>query len=140
MVAGLVDQTLGFGEVALGEVVVREEELHAGASGDAEDFFEIVGSAASEEGEGKAVQLSCAAEEFDGLVEVMNRFGGPGRVRAAERKVVEADVQEPAALLSDDERLGSPTQDFGGLVLAEEQVAVSIAQRIQDWVVGIFLR
>jgi hypothetical protein len=133
MVAGLVDQTLGFGEVALGEVIVGEKELHAGAAGDAQDFLEIVVRAASEEGAWKVVKCSRPVEEFDGLVEMMNRFGAAQGVRAAERKVVEADVKKPAVPLGDDERFGSPAQDFGSLTLVEEQVAISIAlDRMQD--------
>src|SRR5271157_1475867 len=125
VVAGGVDEGFGFGEVAAGEVVVREVEAHAGAGGDAEGFFEIVGRAACEEAEGKVVESSRAAEEVDGLVEVVRGFGGAGGVGTAERKVVEADVKEPPLLPV--QGLGSPAEDFRILALIEEQVAVPIA-------------
>lgn len=75
MVAGDVDEGFGFGEVALGEVVIGEIEAHAGAGGDAEGFVKVVGRAAGEEGSGKVVECSCAAEEVDGLVEVVHGLG-----------------------------------------------------------------
>jgi hypothetical protein len=74
VIAGLLDQDFGFfemrvgfgavavaeGEAGGGEVVVGEVEPHAGASGDAEDFFEVVGRAAGEEAEGKIAEISRA--------------------------------------------------------------------------------
>ena len=64
VVAGFVDEFFGFGEVAFGEVVVSEVEAHAGAGSYAEDFFEIV-----RRGPGQELELSGAAEEFNGWVE-----------------------------------------------------------------------
>jgi hypothetical protein len=94
VVAGGVDEGFGFGEVALGEVVVGEVEAHPGAGGDAEGFFEVVGRAAGEESERKVVEVCGVAEEVDGLVEVVSGFGSTGGVCAAERQVVEANVEE----------------------------------------------
>jgi hypothetical protein len=47
MVPGLVDQRFSLREIVHGEMVVREEEPHAGSGSDAKDFVEIVGRAAS---------------------------------------------------------------------------------------------
>ena len=49
MLAGLGALADGEGAAGHGEVVVGEMEPHAGAGGDAEDFVEVVGRAASEE-------------------------------------------------------------------------------------------
>ena len=75
VVAGFIDQRFGFGEIADGEMVVGEVELHAGAGGDAKDFVEIAGRAAGEEGARKVVECPRTAEEVDGLFEVMSGFG-----------------------------------------------------------------
>src|SRR5205807_2506866 len=115
------------GEACGGEVVVGEVEAHAGAGGDAEDFVEVMGRAAGEERAGEMVKGSGAAEVVDGMVEVARGFGGAGGVGTAERKVVEADVKKPASLLGDEQGLGSPADDFRGLALTEEEIAVSRA-------------
>jgi hypothetical protein len=65
------------------------------------DLFEIVRRATGEESEGKVVELASTAEELDGFVEMMSRFGAAGEVRAAERKMVEADAEEVAEPLGD---------------------------------------
>ena len=129
VVAGFVDEAFGFGEIAFGEVVVGEEEAHAGTGGDAEHFFEIVVGAAGEKGEGQIEELPCPSEEFDGLVEVTNRFGGAGWMGPAERKVIEADGKEQSVLFSPLHGLGGPTQDLRALAATEEDVAVEIAPK-----------
>ena len=53
------------------EVVVGEVKAHAGARGDMQDFVEVVVIAASKKSERKHVELSSAAEEIDGLIEVV---------------------------------------------------------------------
>jgi hypothetical protein len=45
-------------------------EAHAGAGGDAEDFFEVMRGAAGEEREGEIVSLSRTAQVVDGLIKV----------------------------------------------------------------------
>ena len=127
MRAGLVAIASGEGEAGGGEVVVGEVKPQAGARRDAEDFVEIVGRAPGEEGEWKAVKVACASEEVDGVVEVVDGFGGAGGVGTAKRKVVEADGDETKLLLGDDQGLRAPAQDFRGLALTEEKIAVQIA-------------
>src|ERR1017187_9264146 len=139
VVAGFLDQAFGLCEIAAGEVVVGQVEPHAGAGGDAEGFFEVVRRAAGEEGAGEIVELSSTANEVDGLVEVVSGFGGAGGVGAAERKVVEADVEEPSPLPV--QGLGSPAEDFRSLALPEEQVAILIApERVEGRGFGLALR
>jgi hypothetical protein len=101
VVAGFVDQAFGLGQIALGEVVVGEVQPHAGAGGDAENFIEVRVGAAGEEGPSKKFDGARAAEEVDGLVEVMSGFRRAGAMGAAEREMVEADVQRPELLLGD---------------------------------------
>src|ERR1039457_5387187 len=83
VVAGFVDEALGFGNVFRGEVVVGEVESHAGARGDGVDFFEVVRGAAGEEGTGEVVELAGAANVIDGLIEVRDGLGGAGCVSSA---------------------------------------------------------
>ena len=85
VVAGFLDETLGFcemlaglvtvvvceGRAGRGKVVVSQMKSHAGPSGDSEDFFEVVGLAASQEGERKVFQLPGTTEDVDSLVEVI---------------------------------------------------------------------
>ena len=75
VVAGFVDQAFGLREIAGDEVVIGEEEPHAGTSGDAKGLVEIVGRAPREEGAREVVEFSRAPEEVDGLVEVLSAFG-----------------------------------------------------------------
>ena len=104
VVAGFVDQFFGLGQVALCEAVIGEKEAHAGAGGDAEDFVEVAGGGAGEEGAGEVVELSCAAEEIDSLVEMMSGFGRAGGVG------VGANVEESALLPL--QGLGGSAKDF----------------------------
>jgi hypothetical protein len=83
MLAGLGAVAVEEGEAGGGEVVVGEVESHAGTGGDAEDFGEVLGRATGEEGERKIVELARAAEEVDGLVEMVSGFGRVGDMRAA---------------------------------------------------------
>src|ERR1039458_4146299 len=98
MVTGFVDQASGLREVPAGEVVVGEVKPHTGPGGDAEYLVEIMIRAASEEPARQVVERPRAAEEVDGLVEVVGGFGGAALECAAERKVVQADVEEPSLL------------------------------------------
>ena len=89
VVAGFVDEDFGFGEMLVGlgcvsvfdgftrgdQMVVGEMEPHAGARGDAKDFFEIAGRAAGEHGAGKVVEVPSASEGIDGLMEMISCFG-----------------------------------------------------------------
>ena len=61
MLAGLDAVAVAEGEAGGGEVVVGEVESHAGARGDAEDFVEVLGRAAGEEGERQIVDCPGAA-------------------------------------------------------------------------------
>jgi len=127
MLAGLDAVAGGEGAAGHGEVVVGEEEPHAGAGGDAEDFFEVVGHASGEETARKFVELSRLAEEVDGLVEVVSRFGRAGGMGAAERKVVEADVEETSISLGPFQSLGGPAEDFCSLGLTEKEIAIPMS-------------
>jgi hypothetical protein len=107
VVAGLPDQVFGtfkmsprFGEVAAGDgaigrsqMVVGNIQPHTEPVRNPEDSFEIVHSAASKQPERKEVELSSTVEEIDGLVKVVSRFGGAGRVGTPKRNVVETYVE-----------------------------------------------
>src|ERR1051326_5318761 len=124
MVAGFVNESLGFGDVALGEVVVGEVESHAGARGDGVDLFEVVRSAAGEEGVGEELKRAGAAEVVDRLVEVRGGFGGAAGVGAAEGEVIEANAEQSELPLDPFQSLGGAAEDLRRLALGEQEIAV----------------
>src|ERR1041385_706199 len=70
----------------------------------------------------------------------MDGFGGAGGVGAAERKMVEADRKEAHILFGPCEGLGNSADDFGGLALGEEEVAVAMPRkRVEDREFGFAL-
>ena len=107
MVAGFFDELGGFLDVrtrvtkpvlvdvepSLGEMVVGEEEAHAGAAGDLEDFVEIVLSAACKEGKRQEVETARSSQVINALPQVEGGFRRACGVSAPKRDVVEAHIR-----------------------------------------------
>ena len=78
------------------------------------------------------------AMDIDGLIEVLSRLVGAGRMGAALRKVVEADREEIPVPRDPIEGLGSPADNIRSLAFSEEQFAVPIAiDRVENRVDGL---
>lgn len=106
----------------MGEVVVGEMELHAAAGGEGVDFVEVGLGTSSEKGFGEMVEPAGSAKVVHGLVEVGAVSGG-----AAEREVIEADIERPEVLDRPPERSRRAAVDFRSLALGQQEVAVSVA-------------
>jgi hypothetical protein len=83
MLAGLSAVALAEGEAGGCQVVVRDEEPHARAGGNSEDFVEVVRRAAGEEGKGKIVDAGGATKIVDSQIEVRSSLIRTGGVGAA---------------------------------------------------------
>jgi hypothetical protein len=74
----------GEGEPSGGDVVISEEEAHAGTARDAKDFLKVMLRAATEKAIGKRLEMSSTTEEVNGLIEMAYGLCGPDRVSATD--------------------------------------------------------